>query len=100
MSQIAFDLDLSCSQCNEALKFVANFTGGNGDYNARLDVEPCSSCLEEAKDEGVEEGIDSRDVEVADLELLNEELRKEISKVENELNDAKSTIRLINSESL
>lgn len=63
MAEITIDMTVDCEKCGSRLKA----TGGNySNGTAYVDAEPCKTCLEEAREEGYQDGYSTGANESAD----------------------------------
>jgi len=66
MPEIEVNIEVYCAVCGEGLcnqtEFVKTYRRGESSFR----VEPCSKCLQEAKDQGYEEGYEEAKNEIVE----------------------------------
>lgn len=56
MADVKFEMSVECSECGDELK--ATFNEAFGSRIANLDVKPCTTCIEKAREEADKEGYE------------------------------------------
>lgn len=59
--QVEGDFEVFCAKCNSGLCNVSDFRKSRGRGYNQLIVEPCATCLEEAREDGRDQGRNERE---------------------------------------
>ena len=69
-------IELFCEECGNELETHV--------LNRKVTVDPCGKCADEARDQGYEDGCDSRDDEVDSLQEQLDDLKDELRQIQND----------------
>ena len=76
------DFEVFCGTCGAGLCNNSDTRNSRNRNYPQVTVDACEKCMENAKDEGIEEGRADRDEELAELQARIDELEKELNDIQ------------------